>query len=293
MLGAMLIFGAVSMFTGVDASAKYLAGFFPLLLIVWSRFAGAMVTSVALAIVNGRTAVWRTEKPLLQLLRGFLLLLGTIANFTAVSNLPLSVTATIMFTYPLLVAAFAPMLLKESLPSSRWLYLVVSFAGVLIIMRPGTDAFHWAMLASLIAALATSLYGLTTRAVAGSESSTTSSFYAALAGTVLPIPFLFSQEIQMPDSFLPWVVLVLVGMLFAAVGHLIFTHAHRFAPAPVLAPYIYSQIVTVVVVGYVVFGDLPDAWTVVGCLVIVSSSLLYLRLEWRAAKVAVSVDEGL
>ena len=276
-------------FTLIDSSAKYLSDFFPVLFIVWARFAGQFVSHSAVAFRG--EGVWRTRRPLLQAARSALLLLATLGNFIAIAYLPLSVTIPILFTYPLLVAAQAPFLLKEHLPVSRWLFLLLSFTGVLIIMRPGTPFFHWAMLASLASAYAVSLYGISTRAVAKYDSPTTSSLYASLGGAVVPVPFLVTLDVDWPSTPLPWIILFLIGMVLASAGHQLFAAAHRHAPASVLAPYVYTQIVMVIIAGYLFFGNFPDVWTLVGCSVIIASSLIYMRIEWRAVR-AVAPDQG-
>ena len=278
-VGIAFMLAAVLIFTGVDTATKYLLGFFPVFIVVWARFAGQLLAYCGVGLMRGNRSFWRTSRPRLQLLRSCLLLLGTTLNFFALVYLPLSITVTILFTYPLLVAAFSPLLIDERLPTSRWLYLLLAFVGVLVIMRPGSDAFQWPMLLSLLCALVIAAYAIATRIVARYDPPLTNAFYSGALGAVVPL-WLLAGDWQMPAETLPWVMLLVIGALLASIGHGLFAAAHRHAPAPVLAPYVYTQIVWVTAAGYVVFGDLPDSWTIAGCLIIVAASLRYFHIEW-------------
>ncbi len=284
LLGVGLMIAAVIMFAGIDTTTKYLLGFFPFYLVLWLRFAGQLTSHCGIAFVLGERSFWKTNCLGLQLLRSTLLFLATMMNFWALSYLPLSITVSILFTYPLIVAAFAPLVLNERLPASRWLYLVLAFGGVLIIMRPGTIAFTWPMLISFACTFVVAAYAITTRLVARRDRSITSAFYSGLVGTAIPVWLFGAGEWQLPDTVLPWVMLFAVGAIFASLGHGLFGAAHRHAPAPVLAPYIYTQIIWVSVASYLVFGDLPDGWTITGCLIIIAANLRYLHIEWQTVR---------
>jgi drug/metabolite transporter (DMT)-like permease len=188
------------------------------------------------------------------------------------------------------VCALSPLLLGERVGPRRWAAVIVGFIGVLIIIRPGTASFHWAMLLSLACALAAALYQVATRKVGGSDLALTSLLYVSLSGTAGALPFVAIGWTT--PAWWVWLLLV-TAAAYGAVGHWLLTQAHRLAPAPVLAPYVYTQIVSMIIIGYVVFGDAPDAATLIGSLIVVASGLYVFYREQKlklSASAASTVD---
>ncbi len=290
--GSLLMCAAVLMFTGIDTTAKYLLAFLPIFIVVWSRFVGQLLVQICIDLASGRLYFWRTRRPFLQIFRSLLLLLATLLNFTAIAHLPLPVSLTILYTFPLIVAGFAPLVLNERLPAARWLYLLVAFGGVLVVMRPWTDHFHWAMLAALGTAMVFAAYSITTRMVARSDTLATNAFYSCICGALFPW-WLFAGDWQLPTGALPLTLFFAIGVVFATIGHQLIISAHSHAPAPILAPYSYTALFWVSLSSTVFFNEPPDTWTIVGCSIIVLSSLSYFRTEWKEHRGRIKLaDEG-
>ena len=275
--GIALMCGAVLAFSGLDATAKWLNQSLDPILTVWVRYV-ASVIFVSL-FVNPWTApgVTRTRRPWLQAVRSMLLLGSTALNFFALRYLQLTETVSIMFATPLLVALMAGPLLGEWAGPRRLAAIAVGFAGVLIITRPGLGGMHPAAFLSLAGAVCYALYSIITRILAAHDSSATTMFYSGLAGLVLVtpvVPLVWSA----PASGIVWLMMALVGAL-GAFGHWLLILAHARAPAPVLSPFIYTQIVWMIALGFLLFGDLPDGWTLAGSAIVIASGLYLLHRE--------------
>lgn len=268
---------AFLLFTFLDTSAKLLAQDMNSLQIVWARFVGHAVLVAAVLMPRKGTRVLASSNLRLQILRSGFLFLSTIFNFFALRYLHLTTTASIMFTVPLLVAALSVPLLGEQVGWRRWTAIAVGFAGVLIIVRPGGASLHWAIGLSLCNVIAVSLYQITTRKLAARDHSDTTSLYSPLFGAIILLPVLpFVWE--PPSGPLAWGLLCMLGV-FGGIGHWLLIIAHRYAPASLLAPFSYSAILWMTASSYLVFGHLPDEWTVVGAAVVIASGLYVFHRE--------------
>lgn len=281
--GIALIIAAFTIFAGLDSTAKYLVQFYPPEQVVWARYAGHCVFVLLIFWPRNGFAFLRTRHLGMQILRSLCLFLATCSNFVALQYLQLAETSAIFFSTPLLIAVFSVPLLGERIGPRRWCAILVGFIGIMIVVRPGLGLVHWAAFLSLLTATGAALYQVITRKLAGVEAAMTTQFYTALIGTLLITPFVpFSW--QAPD-LMGWLLMGLVGAL-GGVGHWLLIVAHRLAPAPILAPFTFSQIVPMVLLGFLVFGDLPDAWTLTGAAVVLSSGLYLLYRERRVKAVA-------
>ncbi|MEX0759480.1 MAG: DMT family transporter [Tistlia sp.] len=269
--GILLISVAFLLFTCLDTTAKYLGQSLPPPQIVWARFLGHLVLAGALFLPQYGSALLRTRRPVLQLARSGFLLGATFFNFFALQHLQLTTTSAILFASPLLIAALSVPLLGETVGPRRWAAILVGFLGVLIIIRPGFGLVHWAIGLSLCSCLSGVFYNIATRKLAGSDPIATIFFMTPLVGVVLltpAMPFVW----QSPVGWLEWLLLVSTG-LYGGVGHYLLIVAHRLAPAPILAPFIYPQILYMSLAGYLVFGHLPDPWVGAGATVVIASGL--------------------
>ncbi|NNE22077.1 MAG: DMT family transporter [Rhizobiales bacterium] len=265
-------------FSGIDASAKFLASFLPVAQIVLLRYGGGLAYSLLLVALKGIPDAFRTARPVLQLLRGSVLVVATAVNFFALRFLQLDQTAAIMFAIPLIVCVLSVPILGERVGWRRWAAVVVGFIGVLIIIRPGFDSFHWAMLLVVVQAIMAAIYMILTRKVSAHDRVETSLFYTGLVGTVLVLPFGVAQWQPLSEAtLLPALVIGFCGGL----GHHLVIIAHRLAPAPVIAPFGYTHIIWMTLLGYLLFNQLPDAFTIVGASIVVSCGLFLLYREHR------------
>ena len=280
--GIVLMVASMVVFTLLDATAKHLVQTLPPAVAVFGRYGVAFFLSLAVIMRKGGPQLLLTSHPLLQVLRGVLLMGATILNFIAVMYLQLAQTAAIFFTIPLWVCALSMPLLGETVGLRRWIAVAVGFCGVLVIMRPGTDSFHWAMLLSIGSSFCGAIYNIVTRKVGGRDRAETSLFYVGLVGALaaaVPLPFVWKT----PEG-IQWLLVGFLG-LAGTTGHFMLIQAHRLAPASALAPFMYSQIVWMILVGYLFFGDVPDFWTVVGAAIVVASGLFVFAGEARGRKV--------
>ena len=288
--GILLMVMAVLIFAILDGVAKYVMQTLPPPVAIFFRYVIALLLSMALIERTRRPALILSRHIGLQFLRGLTLLAATALNFMAMTYLQLAQTAAISFTIPLWVCALSVPLLGEKVGWRRWLAVMVGFIGVLIIMRPGTMSFHWAMFLSLGSAFSGSIYNIATRKVGGRDRAETSLFYVGLFGSLgaaMPLPWHW----QTPEGS-QWLLLLVMG-LAGGFGHLLLIQAHRLAPASALAPFVYTQIIWMILLGFVIFGDVPGMWTLIGAgIVIVSGLIVYARERslGKQADVPVPVD---
>jgi len=275
-LAVGLMCGAMVCFTGLDTCAKWLGFTLPATQIVWARYVGAALIALAASRPFSRPSALRSRKPWLQTLRSTLLLGSTTANVLALRQLQLSETATISFLTPIFVALFAGPLLGERVGAERMVAIAVGFLGVAIATRPGTAAFQPIVLVAIAGVLCNTGYVLATRRLAAEDAPQTTLAWTQIAGIVLLTPLL-PWVWRHPAA--PQVWLVMAGMgAFAAAGHALLIVAHRFAPAPALTPFSYTQLIWMIVSGVLVFGDWPSAETLIGAsLVVVCGAYLALR----------------
>jgi len=272
-----LMCSAVVCFAMLDASAKWLGGEMHTMQVVFARYGGSMILVLLLFNPWSRPGVLKTKRPWLQWGRSFLLLASTALNFFALRYLQLAETVSIMFATPLLVALMSGPLLGEWPGPRRMAAIGVGFLGVLVVTRPGFGGMHPAAFLSVIGCVCYALYSLSTRMLAAHDSSETTLIYSGAAGTLAVLPLL-PWVWTTPQTPLPWLLMGVVGAM-GGFGHWLLIVAHRLAPATVLAPFIYSQLVWMVLLGWLVFGQLPDRWTFIGGTIVVASGLYLLYRE--------------
>lgn len=268
---------AVICFTALDSSAKWLGQTLDPLLVVWFRYVVSVILIMAIVNPWTRPGVFVTRRPGLQLLRSLMLLLSTCLNFVALQYLQLAETTAISFATPLVIALLAGPLLGEWVGPRRLVAIGVGFVGVLVVMRPGFGGLHPAAGLVLAAVCAYSAYNILTRFLAAHDSSETTLVYSGVVG-VVGMSALLPVTWSPPADALSWGLIVLMGAS-GAVGHWLVILSHRRAPASTLAPFIYSQLLWMVIAGWLIFGQLPDRWTVIGGLIVVGSGLYLLYRE--------------
>ena len=225
---------------------------------------------------NSNKTVIAPRDRLLVTFRGSLLVMATVLNFIALNYLPLSVTSTIMNSAPIMVTALAIPLLGEQVGPWRWAGVILGFIGVVIVIRPFGESFHWATLLILMNAIGLALFSILTRQMAGRISPQTMQIYMGALGTVVLLPFALWAWTT-PATPAQWAAMLAVG-LWAWIGHEMFSRAHLHAEAALLMPFSYVFILYVTLGGYLLFGNIPDGATLVGGVIIVGSGLL---IWWR------------
>ncbi len=279
-IGLMCI--ALLCFSCLDASAKWLNRSVDPMLTVWARYTASVLLVSAVLNPITRPGLLQSRRPWLQWSRSLMLFLSTGLNFLALQYLQLVETISITFATPLLVALFAGPILGEWVGRHRGAAIAVGFVGVIVVTRPGLGTVHPAVLLSLGGALCYALNNIMTRLLATHDPPQTTIIYSGLIGIVVMtpvLPWIWST----PSSSLTWALMAATGV-FASLGHWFLILAHERAPASVLAPFIYTQLLWMLGLGYVLFGDWPDLWTLVGAGVVIASGLYLLYCESSAER---------
>jgi drug/metabolite transporter (DMT)-like permease len=264
-------------FTLLDGSAKWLVGTLPVLMVVWLRFAMHALMATALFLPLRGAALVKTRYWRWHVARALMFTIMTGLNFWALQYLQLAVTTSIQFTVPIIIALIGALFLGQKLDAGRWIAIVAGFAGVLIIVRPGSTEFHPAVLAVVLNAVLYSIFMLMTRRLAAYDSPETIQYLPALGAALLLTPVVLAAW-EWPDTWLEWTVACLLGV-FGATGHYLLALAHRYAASAVLAPFVYQQVIYMTVFGYIVFGDVPGAPVWIGAAIVVASGLYLFQRE--------------
>ena len=282
LIGIALMCGAVALFACLDTTAKYLTTQMDSLQIAWARYTSAFVLTLIVSNPLTHPRLLRTRSPKLQITRSLLLVGSTALNFLGLRWLQLDEALSIIFTFPLLVAIISGPMLGEWIGWRRWTAIGFGFVGVLLITRPGLGGMHAAALFTLGATFCYAFYAVITRIVSRVDSNQTSLFYANFIGALamLPvIPFVWQPPVNWVVVFL----MVMIGVL-GSTGHYFLIAGHKLAPASVLSPFVYTQLIWVIVLGYLVFGQVPNSWTIAGAAIVIASGLYLLYRERKLGK---------
>lgn len=269
---------AMSAVPFMDAIAKHLSATLPVVQVTWARYVFHLVLAVPILLWTQRGGGQMVPRRIgLQLLRGVLLVCSTFTFFLSVKYLPLADALALAFVSPLVVTAVSPFLLGEKVGIRRFTAVGVGFIGALIVIRPGSGVMHWASLLALSAGVTYALYVVMTRKLAGTAPPIVTLVYGALFGALVTstaLPFAWK-----PPTGTEWAWMVAIGMC-AACTHYLLIKAYEAAPASLLQPFTYIEIVTATILGYFWFGDFPDAWTGLGVAILIASGI-YISLRER------------
>jgi drug/metabolite transporter (DMT)-like permease len=276
--GILLMCAGVALFPLMNAAVKLLTARYPVIEITWARFTGHLIVMLIVFLPQYGWRLIATRRPLVQLARSLLMLVSNGIFVLAIGSVPLATASAIGFTSPLIVAALSVPLLREQVGWRRWSAVCVGFCGALLIIRPGSGFQDPAALLLLVSSGAYALYQIATRWVMAYDNPATGIIFAALLGslgTSLVLPFVF----VMPQSLFDLVMLLSLGVL-GGLGHFLVIKAFQAAPASVIAPLGYVELLGTAVLGYLIFANFPDALTWVGALVIIASGL-YIAMRER------------
>jgi drug/metabolite transporter (DMT)-like permease len=273
--GIALILASTVFLGTSDVTAKYLSATLPSIEIAWIRFL-VFALIVSPAMLGSPRQALRSTRPGLQVMRGIALLLSSLFFISGLRFLPIAEASATSFVSPLFVTALSIVFLGESVGVRRWIATAVGLAGVLIIVRPGTGAFHPAALFPIVSALAWASMLIMTRMMSGKEYATTTMAYSSIVGVCV-----LSALVPLVWVALSWHDIlfgILIGVASTA-GQWIVVLAFRYADASVLAPFSYTQLVWASIFGFLLFGELPDIWTITGATFIVASGLYTAHRE--------------
>jgi len=264
-------------FSAGDALAKLLTEEFHPFQVVWLRVLGLFLGVCFLLAIRG-TAILRTPKPNLQIVRGIVAAGSATFFIFALNYVPLADAVAVTFVAPFIVTVLGATILKEPVGLRRWLAVLVGFIGMVIVIRPGLGIFHPAIFLVLIAAMFFSIRQLVSRWLSGVDSIITTVCYTAIVSFAILSVF---QPFIWITPATPKVLALIFGLTAtAAVGEILIIRALDIAHSVVLAPIHYTLIIWGTLYGYFVFGDLPDSWTLIGCGIIVASGLYTTYREY-------------
>jgi drug/metabolite transporter (DMT)-like permease len=270
--GILFMCGAGVLFPVMNGFAKFLGeSGYDSLQVSWARAFGHILFMLAAFVPRFGLGMLRTRRPGTQLLRSALLMTSNLSFFFAIITIPIAKAASISLTAPLVVALLAWPMLGERTTVGRLVALGTGFVGVIIVIRPGTELFQWASLFVVWSATCYALYQVLTRRVAGVETPETSAIYSSMVGAfglIAVLPFVWKT----PESFRDIAYFCSLGVL-GALGHYCVARAMHYAPANVVSPFQYMQLLGSVAVGYLFFGNFPDVLGWVGAAIIVAAGL--------------------
>ena len=269
--GIVLILLAHIAFTTMDTTNKWLTASYPVGQIVWAFYLGF----AAAAAQGGVGAALRTRYRALQVLRAALLPINMVCVVLALGLLPMAEVMAVGISYPLMITVLSALVLKEDVGPRRWAAVLVGFAGVLLILRPGAAVFNPASLLILAAAALFAVYQILTKILGRTDRPVTLTLYTALVGAVLTsavAPF----DARLPDA--TGLALLALSAAAGTIGHSLVIQALESTPASVLQPFNFVQMVWATLAGYLVFGEIPDAVTMAGASIVVASGLY---VWWR------------
>lgn len=280
--GIALILVTLLLFVSMDTLVKGLVQRNPAPVLIWMRFLVHMLVAAGIMLAVPRYRPYmRTKAPVRQLVRSALLLCTTTTFFFGLRFLKLADLTILTQAAPLIVVALSVLLLREKVGPRRWFGVLVGFAGLIIILKPGFG-FQWASLFGLASALIYAIYQIMTRSLSRSEHTMTTFFYTASVGAVAMAavaPF-FWQTPTLVDA-----ILICVPGIFGGTGHLLLIMAFARSEASLLAPYFYTAILWATILGWAIFDEVPDVFTFVGAGLIVTAGLYVWHRERRIAKI--------
>jgi drug/metabolite transporter (DMT)-like permease len=281
---------ASTIFLGVsDVTAKYLSATLPSIEIAWIRFMVFGIIMIPAMTPGSPLFALPTNRLGLQLLRGLMVLVSSLFFISGLGFLPIAEASATGFVAPLFVTALSIVFLGEKVGLRRWIATGVGLVGVIIILRPGTGAFHPAAFFPIVSALAWACTLIMTRMMSGTERAITVMTYSSIAGVCILTALV--PLVWVAPSWHDIMLGVFIGIASTA-GQWIVVLAFRYADASVLAPFSYTQLLWVSILGFLVFGEVPDVFTVTGAAFIVASGLYTAHRERvrRSQLLAVSAE---
>ncbi|MEO1200004.1 MAG: DMT family transporter [Pseudomonadota bacterium] len=291
-VGILCMCLAVAMLPIMDGLVKTMTGHLSAVQLAFLRFAAQAVVGLPIVVLAAGWSALNPGQPLIHAARGACHAFATIFFISALAVLPLADTMAIFFVMPLLVTAMSALFLGEAVGIRRWSAVLVGFVGALIVVRPGGDVFSLASLLPMGAATMFGLYVILTRRFVQSGHSLGLNFVAAAWATlILGVLLVTGYSIGLPQaaiaplSTLDWAKFAVIGAI-SMFGHWLIVLALARAPASIIAPLTYLEIIGAAIVGYILFADIPDLWTWVGVAVIAASGIYISYRERVRAQTA-------
>ena len=276
--GIFLFITAIFLISIVDTICKFFTKDLHAIQIVWGYLIGINVTLWIFFFIRGEklSKLVKSNRLVLQLIRPAFLICSISSLFLGLTYLPIAEATTIGFVAPLFITALSVPILREKVGIHRWSAVVIGFLGVIIIVRPGTEFWHIASIMPLLGAFFFALFQIMTRLLSATENTYTTLFYTGLGGlgwSSLMVPFVWSPMLR-----IHFFVFFSIGIM-GAIAHLCMISAFDRAEASFLAPYNYTKLLWVAVLGYIIFGDIPSLEMWLGAFIIVSAGFYVFSRE--------------
>ncbi len=304
LVGIMCVLGGTFALGVQDMIIKLISGTYPLHEIGFVRSVFAILLTCVFLRMEGGFLQLKSSRPGTHLARGVLLICANMAYFLGLASMPLGDAAAIFFSAPLIITLLAVPFLGEQIGPRRWLAVLVGMIGVVIMLRPGTDAIRLIGLLPLLAAVCYASIQILARKLGAIENASVMSFYVQVCfiafslafgivfgsgwmsgGNNATMEFLF-RAWSVPDAF-GFAMMVACGLLVGAGGYLL-SHAYRIAQVRTVASFEYAGLPFAVLLGFIVWGDLPDGLSIVGILLIAASGLYVFFRENMLRKRVIS-----
>jgi drug/metabolite transporter (DMT)-like permease len=257
---------AVACFAMSDTTAKFVTNSVSVFMALWFRYVVQAAVMTGFVLPRRGKHAFQTAHPKFQILRGMLLVITSLLAFLSLRFMPVGEFTAIVLITPLVITLLAGRLLGEAVSPLRWVLVVGGFVGALIIIRPGHEAFHWTALLPLALVGTNSWFQVLTSKLAKTEDPLTMQLYTGWTGALaasVALPFVWTS---LPSLWL-MAMMVMMACLVTA-GHFMLTLAYQRATAVTLTPYFYLQICFAMLCGWIVFAHVPDAWVVIGMVLI-------------------------
>jgi drug/metabolite transporter (DMT)-like permease len=265
-----LMLAAIMLFTGVDGLSKYLTADYPPIQVVWVRYLFMVIVLAPLAARRRPVSPWRTRRPGYQAARGLCVAGAGLLFVSGLAHLPLAQATATGYVAPLFVTALSIPLLGEQVGIRRWAAVVIGFAGVLIIVRPGGARFELAAFYPMASSACWALGMIITRKMGFVDAPLTTLLYTVVVGTVITAAPAFAAWHAL--SPVGWALLGICGVV-NLLGQYFQVRAFAYGPVSMLAPFSYSSIVGSTVIGVMAFNNFPDLWTWAGAAIVIASGI--------------------
>lgn len=298
--GILCLVCAVGLLTISDSIIKLLSSNYALHEIMLIRALFAMIVVMVIVQLEGGLITLKTRRPVLHFIRGSMLVLANMFFYLGLASLPLAETVALFFTAPIFICLLSLVVLREKVSLARWGAIIMGLGGVIVMLRPGTEIFKIVALLPIVAAFAYACMALITSKLGMQDKAGTMTFYIQFAFIVISSAiglsvgdgkFYVTDNTTLAFLLRSWSIpnmhdlgLIAICGFIVAIGGYLISQAYRMGQASLMAPFEYSSMPLALLLGYLVWGDWPDEYSIVGSLLIILSGVLVLWLERKARR---------
>ena len=277
LIGTLLLISTYLFFSIMELTAKELGQSFNPFQVVFARYSSQLI--LLLIIFNKKTGEHlKSEFPLLQVLRGALLLITTCFMFSGLAYLPFAENIAIYMIGPVITTILAFFILKEKITLTQIIIVIVGLIGAIIISKPNSNVFNYAVIFPFLAATCFAFFTIFTKFLNTSDSNQTTLLFTAFSGSVLSFPFIFFYW-ETPN-FYQLALMFCLGSL-ATIGHFFFIEALKVINASFAAPFVYLTVLLAAFWGFFIYDEIPDDNTILGAFLIILAGIIITRIKTK------------